>query len=101
MVDSQGNLMVVDHDLVNPYYETACIYNFFRRLYTNHEGDEFDRTRYWKLEYEEKRKQAVLVRNMPEYNDLTALFKHNRISYYNKYERYFKTWDSSYRYRAY
>jgi hypothetical protein len=91
MVDDDGNLLVVDHDLINPYYEASCIYSFYRNLYSNHNGDELQRLQFWKEELRQAKFLAVGVRNMPEYNELTELFKHNRINYYNKYERYFKT----------
>lgn len=91
MVDEDGNLLVIDHDLINPYYEASCIYKIYRTLYSNHEGDELQRMQFWKQELKEAKALAANVRSTPEYNVLTDLFRHNRKKFYNKYIRYFET----------
>jgi hypothetical protein len=89
MEDEDGDLIVLDHDLITPYYEWACKKKVFVDLYLSGDENVERRLPFVTKEYELAKRQALLVRNMPEYYELQEVFKYNRSKFYKKYYEFF------------
>ena len=84
MEDDEGNLLVLDHDLINEYYETAVKEKILQNLYFN--GEDVERK--WGMMQEQKRKARVLAQgivNTPDFNEIKTLHEANRKAMYKKY----------------
>lgn len=89
MVDKDNNVLVLDHPLVNDYYEYSVKKKLFENLELNKEGD-FERD--FVLVSNELRKartEAINFVNTPEYGDIIKMYESNRRRFYNQYARYF------------
>lgn len=89
MVDKENNVLILDHPLVNDYYEYAVKKKFFENMELNKEGDF---VRDFQLVAEELRKariEAINFINTPEYGEIIKMHESNRRRFYNQYARYF------------
>ena len=89
MVDGDNNVLILDHPLVNDYYEYAVKKKLFENLELNKEGD-FERD--FVLVSNELRKariEAINFVNTPEYGDIIKIYESNRQRFYNNYARHF------------
>lgn len=89
MIDCDNNILVLDHPLVNDYYEYAVKKKFFENMELGKEGDFL---RDFQLVSEELRKAriaAISFVNTPEYGEIIGMFNANRKRFYNNYIRYF------------
>jgi hypothetical protein len=89
MEDEDGDLIVLDHDLVNPYYEWACKKKIFTDLYLTGDDNVERRLSLVNKEFEFAKRQALLVKNMPEFYEIQELFRYNRSKFYKKYYEFF------------
>lgn len=91
MVDDNNNIIILDHPLVNDYYEYAIKKKFFEMMKFNKEGDFLQD---YQISVEELRKariRAISFISTPEYGQLIQMFTDNRHRFYKKYISYFTT----------
>jgi hypothetical protein len=88
MEDENGELLVIDHPIINKYYEDALKNTILMNLYFNGEDTE----RKWKFMEEEMRKskiQAFSIVNTPDFKELYENWSTNRkiqrYKYYNMF----------------
>lgn len=89
LVDEEGNLLVLDHPLVNPYYESAIKAEILKDLWYNQDADTFQ-----KYQNEIERvlpiaaKKAKDIVNFSGYRKLKDFFKKIEKEYYDKFIKY-------------
>lgn len=89
MEDEEGNLLVLDHDLINDFYEYSLKERILENLWLN--GEDVERklalmtakTRLAKL-------AAKSIVNTPDFEEMKKVFKTNRMAYNNRYVNMFK-----------
>lgn len=91
MVDDNNNIIILDHPLVNDYYEYAIKKKFFEMMKFNKEGDFLQDFQIAKEELRIAKIHAISFINTPEYGQLIQMFVDNRQRFYKKYVRYFNT----------
>lgn len=84
--DEEGNLLVLDHDLVNDYYE----YAFKRRIIENliFNGEEAtmgNKLALVESRYKESRKEALSVANMFDFSEIEETINMNRQAQFKRY----------------
>lgn len=89
MISEDGDLLILDHDLVNDYYEYAIKKKFFENMKINKEGDFLQEYQMMKQELREARTRALSFINTIEYNEIVEVFLENRKRFYKKYIDYF------------
>lgn len=87
--DEEGNLLVVDHPMLNEYYEYAIKQRLLENLYMN--GEEVTQ----KLQLIEQRlraarNNALSIVNTPDFAEMKELWEMNRRAQYAKYYDMFK-----------
>lgn len=94
LVDDNGNLLVLDHPLVNEYYEYAIKQRILENLYFN--GEDVERKMLMIAPMlKAARNNAVSMVNMPDFRELYQIWKTNRKAHYAKYYSPFKTYYGS------
>lgn len=89
MVDEENNVVILDHPLVNDYYEYAVKKRFFENMKINKEGDFLQEYQIMVGELKQARIRAIGFINTPEYGDIIRVFQDNRTRFYKKYVQYF------------
>lgn len=89
MEDHDGNLLVLDHDLINEYYEYAFKERILEILMGNNETVNGGFAKLIMQKYRDARILANGIVNMPEFDELHELWAMNRKSMYNKYYKMF------------
>jgi hypothetical protein len=92
MVDNDGNLLVVDHEYLNEFYE----YALKKRILENLMGDgEIVDQNYLAIilqEYRAARNNSLSVVNTPNFKELQKIWRMNRKAQYHNYYNMFKSW---------
>lgn len=84
MEDEEGNLLVLDHPMINEYYEFALKERILQNLYMN--GEEVQqKLGFIKQELRVARINAISIVNTPDFSELKAVFDMNRKAMYHKY----------------
>lgn len=84
MEDEEGNLLVLDHPMINEYYEFALKERILQNLYMN--GEEVQqKLQFIKQELRAARNNALTIVNTPDFAELKAVFDMNRTAMYRKY----------------
>lgn len=91
MLDEENNVLILDHPLVNDYYEYAVKKKFFENMLVNKEGDFQLILQVISEELRKARIHAISFVNTPEFGDIQRMFIDNRHRFYNRYVRYFNT----------
>lgn len=89
MVDDDNNVILLDHPMVNDYYEYAVKERFFENMMLNKEGDFVND---WKAMAEKKRLakiSAIGFISTPEFGEIQKMYMDNRHRFYKKYIKYF------------
>ncbi len=89
MVDEEGNIIVLDHPMVTPYYEYAIKKHLFENYLLNSQADVSQAWRLLKEELKEAKFEAINFVNTIEYTEIQDTFEANRRRFYNKYHRMF------------
>lgn len=93
MEDDDGNLLVLDHPMINEYYEMALKERILENLYINGEPDIERRLQLVQSKLKEERLRSNGIVNMTGYYELVETLNNNRREKYNKYwmpfDRYF------------
>jgi hypothetical protein len=88
--DHEGNLLVLDHPMINEYYEYAIKQRILENLYMN--GEEVSQ----KMQLVEQRlraarNNALSIVNTPDFAEMKQLWEMNRKAQYGKYYDMFKS----------
>ncbi len=83
--DEDGGLLVMDHDLINEYYEYALKKRILENLIMNDMEPNAQKAQFIERNYREARKAALSVVNTPNFGELKELYEANRNAFYNKY----------------
>lgn len=86
--DEDGNLLVLDHPMINEYYETALKVRILENLYFSGEPVQ-EKLGYIKQELRVARNNALGIVNMPDFAELKAIHDLNRAIMHGKYYRPF------------
>lgn len=88
--DDDGNLLVLDHPMINEYYEYAMKQRILENLYMN--GEEVSqKINLIEGKLRAARNNALGIVNMPDFAEMKALWQMNRKAQYNKYYDMFKS----------
>jgi hypothetical protein len=90
MLDENNNVLILDHPLVNDYYEYAIKKKFFENMFLNKEGDFLQAYQVMVEELRKSKIRAMGFVNTPEYGELRQMYVDNRHRFYNRYIRYFE-----------
>jgi len=83
MIDSSGNLIILDHPKVRPYYEYAIKKHIIENAYVNKEGDYIQTLQWYKNELREARDQAISFVSVIEPSEIHKAIEYNRwVNYY-------------------
>lgn len=87
MIDDEGNLLVLDHPLVNPYYEYAIKDRIFEDLWLNSLAETQQKLGYIKEELRKAQIEAIRFVRMFDFAELKKIFfdnrKRMRLKYHN------------------
>lgn len=92
--DDDGNLMVLDHPMINMYYEAAIKTRILENIYFN-TGEERARTLWkeMKEEYKQWRQKALAISNTPEVYEMRQTYqlmrKEQEYKYFVPFNKYF------------
>lgn len=89
MEDEDGNLLVLDHPLVNEFYEYALKQRILENLFMNGE-DVGQRIQIVEQRMRAARNNALSIVNTPDYAEMQKLWATNRKAMYGKYYNMFK-----------
>ena len=89
MEDGEGNLLVLDHDLINEYYEYAFKERIIEILMGNNETVNVGFAKLIMQKYRDARILANGIVNTPDFDELKEVHDMNRNAMYNKYYKMF------------
>lgn len=90
--DEDGNLLVLDHPMINEYYEYAIKQRLLENLYINGE-DVAQKLQLIESKLRIARNNALSIVNTPDFAEMYKLWQLNRKGMYHKYYNMFKTRD--------
>lgn len=85
MVDEEGNLLVIDHDGINPYYEYKIKYHILENLIMNDENVSQAKLQLVMSQLREAKNFAHLIVKTPDFSELKQLHSVNRKAMWNRY----------------
>ena len=88
--DDGGNLLVLDHPMINEYYEYAMKQRILENLYINGE-DVAQRMQLVEQRLRAARNNALSIVNTPDFAEMYKLWQTNRKAQYSKYYDMFKS----------
>lgn len=91
--DENGNLLVVDHPMINEYYEYAIKQRLLENLYINGE-DVAQKLQLIEQRLRGARNNALTIVNTPDFAEMYKLWQTNRKAMYHKYYDMFKSIDT-------
>lgn len=94
MVSKDGELLIIDHPMLLPYYEYAIKKHLLENWMVNKTADVAQLVPYYKEELRQARISALNFINTIEYSQIMEVYKANRTRFYNKYHKIFD--DGSY-----
>lgn len=90
MEDDQGNLLVLDHPMINDYYEYSIKQRILENLLMNNE-DVSVKLQLIEQRVRPARNNALSIVNTPDFQEMYNLWKLNREAMYGKYYNMFKS----------
>jgi hypothetical protein len=91
--DDLGNLLVLDHPMINEYYEYAIKSRLLENLYINGE-DVAQKLQLIEPRLKAARNNALSIVNMPDFAEMYQVWKMNRKAMYMRYYNMFKSFDN-------
>jgi hypothetical protein len=88
--DDDGNLLVLDHPVINEYYEYAMKQRILENLYMNGE-DVSQRIQLVEQRLRAARNNALSIVNTPDFAEMYKLWQTNRKAMYSRYYDMFKS----------
>lgn len=89
MEDDKGNLLVVDHPIINEFYEYAIKQRILENLLMNGE-DVTQKIQLIEQRLRAARNNALTITNMPDFAEMKKLWEMNRKAMYGRYYNMFK-----------
>lgn len=86
--DEDGNLLVLDHDIITVYYEYKLKHRIMENLWFNNE-DVKQKVDYLEGKLKQARMEAKSIVNMPNFSELQTTWKLNRKAFNNRYVNMF------------
>lgn len=90
MEDDEGNLLVLDHPMINEYYEYAMKKRILENLAMNGE-DVVQKMNIIAPEYRAARNNALSIVNTPNFAEIKSVWEMNRKAQYGKYYDMFRS----------
>lgn len=87
--DNEGNLLVLDHPMINEYYEYALKQRILENLFINGE-DVNQKMQLVEQRLRAARNNALTIVNTPDFSEMKELWEMNRKAQYHKYYNMFK-----------
>lgn len=91
MEDEHGNLLVLDHDMINEYYEYALKRRILENLIMDDVPVSPGKIQLIETRHREARVYALSIVNTPNYGELKKMWKKNRKAQYAKYYNMFNS----------
>lgn len=91
--DDEGNLLVLDHPMINEYYEYALKARLLENLFINGE-DVAQKLQLVEQKLKVARNYALTIVNTPDFAEMYQVWKTNRKAMYARYYDMFKTFDT-------
>jgi hypothetical protein len=85
MEDDKGNLVVLNHDMINEYYEYALKRRILENLIMDDEAVSPMKVQIIEARHRESRNNALSIVNTPNYGEMKQMWKKNRKAQFNKY----------------
>jgi hypothetical protein len=89
--DDEGNLLVLDHPVINEYYEYALKQRILENLFINGE-DVVNKMQFIEQRIRGARNNALSIVNTPNFTEMQQLWETNRKAQYYKYYDMFKSY---------
>lgn len=89
MVDDDNNLLCLDHDIINEYYEYALKLRILENLYMNGEDVVQKMSFIEEKRLKQARNNALSIANTPDFAELEQAYKMNRKAMHARYYRMF------------
>lgn len=90
--DEDGNLLILDHPMINEYYEYGLKQRILENLYMNGE-DVSQKLNLIEQRFRGARNNALSIVNTPNFKELSQLHDMNRRAMYGKYYDQFKSYN--------
>lgn len=90
--DEDGNLLILDHPMINEYYEYGLKQRILENLYMNGE-DVSQKLNLIEQRFRGARNNALSIVNTPNFKELSKLHDMNRRAMYGKYYDQFKSYN--------
>ena len=90
--DDEGNLLVLDHPVINEYYEYAMKQRILENLYINGE-DVTQKMQLIEQRLRAARNNSLSIVNTPDFAEMYKVWQMNRKAQYNRYYDMFKSTD--------
>lgn len=90
MENDQGELLVLDHPVINEFYEYSLKERILENLYINGEPDLERRLNLVQQKRKAARIEAMSIVNMPDYREIVNGFANRRLDIYNRYVKPFE-----------
>jgi hypothetical protein len=91
--DDEGNLLVLDHPMINEYYEYAIKQRLLENLFINGE-DVGQKMQLIEVKLRAARNYALTIVNTPDFAEFKRNWEMNRKAMYHRYYNMFKSFDS-------
>lgn len=82
-----GELLILDHDLINGFYEAAVKFKIFDILEDNQEPGASGLRQKWEFRYKYEKQVAQNIVNTPEFEELEQMWVRHRRRIYDRYYR--------------
>ena len=89
--DEDGNLLVLDHPMINEYYEYALKKRILENLFMNGENTVTNQIQLIEPLYRAARNNALSIVNTPNFQEMHDLWAKNRKAQYNRYYAMFSS----------
>ena len=91
MEDDFGNLLVMDHPLVNEYYEYALKHRMLENMFLSGETQLLNPMQLMETRLRAARNNAVSFMNTPDFKEMKKMWELNRKAQYHNYYNMFKS----------
>lgn len=88
--DHDGNLLVLDHPMINEYYEYAVKQRLLENLFI-HGEDVSQKMQLIEQRLRSARNNALMIVNTPDFDEMKKLWETNRKAQYHKYYHMFRS----------
>ena len=93
MEDDDGNLLVLDHDMISEYYEYALKSRILENLMMNDESINQNKIQLIEMRLKAARNNALSIVNMPNFSEMKKVWSMNRRAQYSRYYDMFKSYN--------